>query len=43
VRAQGGSVWFLVARDEGHGFKKKQNVDAQREVETLFLRQVLGR
>jgi len=45
VRAQGvvppDQVWYLLARDEGHGFRKKQNVDAQREAETLFLQQVL--
>lgn len=42
VRAQGGEVWYLLAKDEGHGFRKKQNSDAQREVETLFLRRVFG-
>lgn len=42
VRGQGGLVWYLVARDEGHGFRKKQNTDAQREVETQFLRRVFG-
>jgi len=40
VRAQGGEVWYMLAADEGHGFKKKQNIDAQREAETLFLRKV---
>jgi dipeptidyl aminopeptidase/acylaminoacyl peptidase len=42
VRANGGDVWYLLARDEGHGFAKKQNRDAQREVETLFFRRVFG-
>lgn len=42
VRGQGGDVWYMIAADEGHGFKKKQNVDAQREAETLFLRKVFG-
>ena len=42
VRGQGGEVWYLKAKDEGHGFRKKQNTDAQREVETLFLRRVFG-
>jgi dipeptidyl aminopeptidase/acylaminoacyl peptidase len=42
LRGQGGEVWFLMARDEGHGFRKKPNVDAQREVETLFLRRLFG-
>lgn len=40
VRANGGDVWYMIAADEGHGFKKKQNIDAQREAETLFLRKV---
>lgn len=42
VRAQGGDVAYLLARDEGHGFRKKQNIDVQREVETVFLRRVFG-
>lgn len=46
VRAQGivpaDRVWYLLARDEGHGFRKKQNIDAQREAETLFLQQLFG-
>jgi dipeptidyl aminopeptidase/acylaminoacyl peptidase len=42
VRAEGEPVWYLLATDEGHGFRKKRNVDAQREVETMFLRMALG-
>ncbi|MFN3514634.1 MAG: S9 family peptidase [Phenylobacterium sp.] len=42
VRANGGEVWWLLAKDEGHGFRKKPNIDAQREAETLFLRKVFG-
>ena len=42
VRANGGDVWYMLAGDEGHGFKKKQNIDAQREAETLFLRKVFA-
>lgn len=42
VRGQGGDVWYMIAADEGHGFKKKQNIDAQREAETLFFRKVFG-
>jgi dipeptidyl aminopeptidase/acylaminoacyl peptidase len=42
VRKNGGDVWWMMAKDEGHGFRKKQNVDAQREAETLFLRKVFG-
>ena len=42
VRENGGDVWYLLAKDEGHGFRKKSNRDAQREAETLFLQKVLG-
>ncbi|WP_332772160.1 S9 family peptidase [Phenylobacterium sp.] len=42
VRANGGDVWWMMAKDEGHGFRKKQNRDAFREAETLFLRKVFG-
>lgn len=42
VRANGGEVWWLMAMDEGHGFRKKQNRDALREAETLFLQQVFA-
>ena len=31
----------MLAKDEGHGYRKKPNRDAQREAETLFLRKVL--
>ena len=27
IRDHGGQVWFLMAKDEGHGFQKKRNVD----------------
>lgn len=43
ARAAGADVWWMMAKDEGHGFRKKQNVDAQREAETLFLKKVFGR
>jgi dipeptidyl aminopeptidase/acylaminoacyl peptidase len=42
VRANGGDVWYMLAMDEGHGFRKKANIDAQREAETLFFRKVFG-
>jgi dipeptidyl aminopeptidase/acylaminoacyl peptidase len=29
LRGNGGTCWYLMAKDEGHGFKKKQNVDFQ--------------
>lgn len=43
VRANGGQAWYLLAKDEGHGFKKKSNRDFQCEAEALFLRSVLSR
>lgn len=42
VRANGGEAWYLLAKDEGHGFRKKSNRDFRREAETLFLKDVLG-
>ncbi len=35
-------AWFLMAMDEGHGFRKKSNRDFQQEAQTLFLIEVLG-
>jgi dipeptidyl aminopeptidase/acylaminoacyl peptidase len=29
IKENGGTVWFLMAKDEGHGFKKKGNIDFQ--------------
>jgi dipeptidyl aminopeptidase/acylaminoacyl peptidase len=29
IKAAGGTVWYLMAKDEGHGFKKKNNIDFQ--------------
>lgn len=34
-------AWFLMAMDEGHGFRKKSNRDYQREAVTVFLSEVL--
>lgn len=42
IRANGGQVWSMVASDEGHGFRRRANQEAQREAETLFFQQVLG-
>ncbi len=41
VREAGGDPWFLMAMDEGHGFRKQSNVEFQRQTETLFLNEVL--
>lgn len=42
VRANGVKTWFMMAMDEGHGFRKLPNREAQREAETLFLQEILG-
>lgn len=34
-------AWFLMAMDEGHGFRKKSNREFQQEAQTLFLKEVL--
>ena len=37
IRKNGGDVWYLLATDEGHGFKKKTNRDYMMESAALFL------
>ena len=37
LRAKGGEVWYLAAKDEGHGFKKKSNRDVYLETVAMFL------
>jgi dipeptidyl aminopeptidase/acylaminoacyl peptidase len=41
VRAKGVPVWYLVAKDEGHGFQKKSNSDYQRAVVLEMIRTFL--
>jgi len=41
-RKNGVETWVMVAKDEGHGFQKKANQEAQREAETLFFAKVRG-
>jgi dipeptidyl aminopeptidase/acylaminoacyl peptidase len=41
VRSNGVPVWYIVARDEGHGFGKKTNTDYQRAVLFEFVRTFL--
>lgn len=43
IREQGGQVWYLMAKDEGHGFQKKKNADFQFLSTVLFLREHLIR
>ena len=42
VRENGGDAWYLMAMDEGHGFRKKSNRDFMSESMTLFLKDVLS-
>ncbi|HEY2677454.1 MAG TPA: alpha/beta fold hydrolase [Steroidobacteraceae bacterium] len=37
LRTKGGEVWFLLAADEGHGYRKKQNRDAYYATFAQFL------
>jgi len=40
LRGNGGEVWYLAARDEGHGFRKKPNVDAYLLTVSQFLKRL---
>ena len=42
IRARGGEVWYLAAKDEGHGFRKKQNRDFNQKTVVTFLERQLG-
>ena len=41
VRENGSPVWYLEAKDEGHGFRKKDNADYQFYATVLFIRENL--
>jgi dipeptidyl aminopeptidase/acylaminoacyl peptidase len=41
IRDAGGKVWYLMAKDEGHGFAKKRNADFQFLSTILFYREHL--
>jgi dipeptidyl aminopeptidase/acylaminoacyl peptidase len=41
VRKNGGPVWYVVGKNEGHGFAKKPNQDYQQDVQVTFLRRYL--
>jgi dipeptidyl aminopeptidase/acylaminoacyl peptidase len=44
VRKNGTPVWWLLAKDEGHGFRKKKNQDFQFYATVMFVKQyLLGR
>jgi dipeptidyl aminopeptidase/acylaminoacyl peptidase len=37
IRSKGGEVWYLAAKDEGHGFRKKANQDVYLQAAAMFL------
>jgi dipeptidyl aminopeptidase/acylaminoacyl peptidase len=41
IREKGGTVWYMLAKDEGHGFRKKENRDMMTEAIALFLKENL--
>jgi dipeptidyl aminopeptidase/acylaminoacyl peptidase len=41
VRKHGTPIWYLMAKDEGHGFAKKQNRDFQLYAAVLFMKEYL--
>jgi dipeptidyl aminopeptidase/acylaminoacyl peptidase len=43
IRARGGEVWYLAAKDEGHGFRKKSNRDFYLKTIVTFLEAQLGK
>ena len=41
LREQGGTVWYMNALNEGHGYKRKENRDIYQQATVLFLQQHL--
>ena len=41
LRERGQDVWYMLAKDEGHGFRKKENRDASLAAMLLFLQKYL--
>lgn len=41
IRGNGGDVWYLMAEDEGHGFRKKTNRDFYLQAVVMFLQKHL--
>lgn len=41
VRGNGAPVWYLLAKDEGHGFQKKANQDFQFYATVMFVKEFL--
>jgi dipeptidyl aminopeptidase/acylaminoacyl peptidase len=43
IRGRGGEVWYLAAKDEGHGFRKKANRDFYQKTIVTFLETQLAK
>ena len=41
IRENNGEVWYMLAKDEGHGFRKKENRDQMTEAIAMFLQENL--
>ncbi|RMD86575.1 MAG: S9 family peptidase, partial [Calditrichaeota bacterium] len=41
IRKNGGTAWYMLAKDEGHGFRKKSNRDYYTHAVVLFLERYL--
>ena len=41
LKKQGTPAWYLVGKDEGHGFAKKKNADFQFYATVAFIREYL--
>jgi len=41
IRENNGKVWYMLAKDEGHGFRKKENRDRMTEAVAMFLKENL--
>jgi len=41
IREHGGTAWYLMAKDEGHGFQKKRNADFMFQSIVLFVKKHL--
>lgn len=42
IRRNGGDVWYVMATDEGHGFKKKGNQFVAQMAQAMFFRKLFG-
>jgi len=41
LRADGHTVWFMNAMNEGHGYRKRENIDVYQQATVLFFQQHL--